>query len=195
MYRLRISISFWASTLVDEICQIASKDKAMVKANLIPLVFFRRHGSATSAASASLRPFGITCITLAGTLFLCHSRGALGQIGARFCSKHKKLAVFSKMCLLKCLQINIGHFAPCTKNIALPQGLPQFAPKSCSKYRKIAQNPIFYRWFREKFGANTSATSTHFLAPKFFCTKWCFHAPKKIFFYSKIISLRWLYNM
>jgi hypothetical protein len=29
--------------------------------------------------------------------------------------------------------------------MALPQGLPQFAPKSCSKYRKIAQNPIFYR--------------------------------------------------
>ena len=39
---------------------------AIVKANLIPLVFFLRHGSATSAASASLRPFDITCITFAG---------------------------------------------------------------------------------------------------------------------------------
>ena len=29
-------------------------------------VFFRRHGSATSATSASLRPFGVPCITLAG---------------------------------------------------------------------------------------------------------------------------------
>ena len=29
-------------------------------------VFFRHHGSATSAASASLRPFGVSCITLAG---------------------------------------------------------------------------------------------------------------------------------
>ena len=57
MRGLRISIGFWASTLVDEVCQIASKDKAIVKANLTPLVFFRRHGSATSAASASLRPF------------------------------------------------------------------------------------------------------------------------------------------
>ena len=40
MHRLRILISFWASTLVDEICQIASKDKAISKAKLIPLVFF-----------------------------------------------------------------------------------------------------------------------------------------------------------
>ncbi len=37
---LRILMSFWASTLVDEVCQIASKDKAIVKANLTPLVFF-----------------------------------------------------------------------------------------------------------------------------------------------------------
>ena len=66
MHRLRILIVFWASTLVDEICQIASKDKAIAKAKLIPLVFFRRHGSATSASSASLRPFGVPCITLAG---------------------------------------------------------------------------------------------------------------------------------
>jgi hypothetical protein len=50
---------------VDEVCPIASKDKAIYKAKLIPLVFFRRHGSATSASSASLRPFGGTCITLA----------------------------------------------------------------------------------------------------------------------------------
>ena len=40
MHRLRILISFWASTLEDEICQIASKDKAISKAKLIPLVFF-----------------------------------------------------------------------------------------------------------------------------------------------------------
>ena len=40
MHRLRILISFWASTLVDEFCQIASKDKAISKAKLIPLVFF-----------------------------------------------------------------------------------------------------------------------------------------------------------
>ena len=66
MHRLRILIVFWASTLVDEICPIALKDKAISKAKLIPLVFFRRHVSATSAASASLRPFGVSCIALAG---------------------------------------------------------------------------------------------------------------------------------
>ena len=60
---LRILIVFWASTLVDEICQIAPKDKAIAKAKLIPLVYLLRHGSATSAAFASLRPFGISCIT------------------------------------------------------------------------------------------------------------------------------------
>ena len=37
---LRVSIVFWASTLEDEFCQIASKDKAISKAKLIPLVFF-----------------------------------------------------------------------------------------------------------------------------------------------------------
>ena len=46
---LRILIIFCASTLEDEICPIASKDKAIAKAKLIPLVFFcvsashRRH--------------------------------------------------------------------------------------------------------------------------------------------------------
>ena len=39
----------------------------MNKAKLIPLVyFFRRHVSATSAAFASLRPTGITCIMVHG---------------------------------------------------------------------------------------------------------------------------------
>ena len=57
-------------------------------------------------------------------LFVSFER-ALGQIGARFCSKHKKLAVFSKMCLLKCLQINIGHFAPLSQKYAFT---PRFAP-------------------------------------------------------------------
>ena len=63
MHHLRILINFCSSTLVDEICQIASIDKAIAKAKLIPLVFFRCHGSATSASSASLRPFGIACIS------------------------------------------------------------------------------------------------------------------------------------
>ena len=93
MHCLRILIVFWASTLVDEVCPIASKDKAMIKAKLIPLVFFSvsrlcdlsvlcvsaslwrpvHHAPrlcvplATRASrSASLRPFGVTCIAVHG---------------------------------------------------------------------------------------------------------------------------------
>ena len=89
---LRILIVFCASTLEDEICQIASKDKAIVKAKLIPLVFFRRHGSATSASFASLRPFfallGISCISCIGT--------------AIFNKKSAPKDAFLKLCLWLC---------------------------------------------------------------------------------------------
>ena len=66
---------------MDEICPIASKDKAIAKAKLIPLVFFRRHGSATSASSASLRPFGVPCITVHGFIADAVAFGETGRLG------------------------------------------------------------------------------------------------------------------
>ena len=52
---LLILINSGASTLVDEICPIASKDKAIAKAKLIPLVFL-------SASRTSLRPLRPPCL-------------------------------------------------------------------------------------------------------------------------------------
>ena len=47
-------MSFWASTLVDEVCQIAWKDKAIAKAKLIPLVYFMASRLCDLCVSASL---------------------------------------------------------------------------------------------------------------------------------------------
>ncbi len=58
---LRILIIFWARTLVDEICQLLRKSSNdQGKAHSATVLW--RHGS---AASASLRPTGVTCITQA----------------------------------------------------------------------------------------------------------------------------------
>ena len=50
-------------------------------------VFFRHHSSATSAASASLRPFGVSCITLARDGQKCEegTQRRKGRGGRRAC--------------------------------------------------------------------------------------------------------------
>ena len=103
MHRLRILIDFWARTLVDEFCQIASKDKAISKAKLIPLVyFFRRHVSATSASSASLRPFGVPCITLRVPLVSRASHSRLNvEVLLSNCLRKTQCGKVPKLCLLE----------------------------------------------------------------------------------------------
>ena len=63
---LHILIVFWARTLEDEICQLLRKSSnSQGKAHSASVS--SGHGSATSAtsaASASLRPIGVTCISM-----------------------------------------------------------------------------------------------------------------------------------
>ena len=62
---LHILMSFWARTLEDEICPIASKDKAIAKAKLIPLVF------SGVTALRPLRPLRL-CVPLTSSAVCIH---------------------------------------------------------------------------------------------------------------------------
>ena len=69
MRRLLVLISSCASTLVDEICPIASNDKAIAKAKLTPLVFF----------------FGVTALRPPRPLRLCVPSASHASRASKLC--------------------------------------------------------------------------------------------------------------